>query len=175
MATHRRAWKAWESIEPITSMDAIVTFQTRHTWDTWLSPLTFGGNCPRISLYSFGSRKSKVTRGSLEPWEPRDAMRARVSLAPFLSWLSVDAWKAFGSWQPRKNPSQLITCAFTVPIITFPSFLSTSPRETRRPRKARLSVSSFKAEKETIWPRWSSGPWESSEPWLSVSSWRAGV
>lgn len=54
----------------------------------------------------------------LEPWEPGDAMLARVSLAPFLPRLPIDAWKALGSWQARKNPGQLITCAFAVPIIT---------------------------------------------------------
>lgn len=55
----------------------------------------------------------------LEPWETRDAVLAGVSLAPFPPWLSIDAWKAFGSWQPRKAPDELITfCAFTVSIIT---------------------------------------------------------
>lgn len=55
----------------------------------------------------------------LEPWEPRDAMLAGVSLAPFLPRLPVDAWKALGSWWPREAPDELVAfCALTVPSIT---------------------------------------------------------
>lgn len=97
-AITRGPWKAWESIEPVTPPDAVVTFHSRHPWDTWLSPLTFGGYCSRISLHSFGPRRSNVTRGSLEPGEPRDAVLARISLAPFPARLPIDAWKALGPW-----------------------------------------------------------------------------
>lgn len=44
-ATHGRAWKAGESIEPVTPLGAVLTFQTRHTWDTWLSLLAWGRMC----------------------------------------------------------------------------------------------------------------------------------
>ena len=40
--THGRAREAWESIQPVTPWDAVVPFQPRHTWDTWLAPLTCG-------------------------------------------------------------------------------------------------------------------------------------
>lgn len=81
-------------------------------------------------------------------------MLAGVSLAPFLPRLPVDAWKALGSWWPREAPDELVAfCALTVPSVTFPAFLSASPRETRRARVAHISFRSFKAEKETVWPR----------------------
>lgn len=41
--THRGAWEAWESVQPVAPLDTVVTFQTRHAGDTWLSPLTWGG------------------------------------------------------------------------------------------------------------------------------------
>lgn len=103
-------------------------------------------------------------------------MLAGVSLAPFLPWLPIDARKALGSWQPREPRDELITLsALTVPRVTFPSFLSTSPREARSPRVAHRPFCSFKAEKETVWSRWSGRPWESLESWPSISARRAGV
>jgi len=117
-----------------------------------------------------------VARGALEPGEPRDAVLAGVSLAPFLPWLSTDAGKALGAWQPREPPDELITlCALTVPSVTFPSFVSASPREARRPRVAHTPFCSFKAEKETVWSRWSGRPWGSWESWPSIGARWPGV
>lgn len=103
-------------------------------------------------------------------------MLARVTLAPFPPWLPIDAREALGSWQPRETPDELIAFrAFTVPSVTFPSFLSASSREARRSREPCAPFCSLQAEKETIWSRWSSSPWGSSESWLSISAWWAGV
>ena len=54
----------------------------------------------------------------LEPWEPRGAVLARISLEPFPSWLPMVAWEAPGSRWSWKTPDELIIGTFTVPIIT---------------------------------------------------------
>lgn len=74
----------------------------------------------KIKARNGSSRSSFVLElvSHLEPWEPRDAVLAGVSLAPFLPRLPTDAWEALGSWQPRKNPGQLISWALTLPFIT---------------------------------------------------------
>lgn len=55
----------------------------------------------------------------LEAWESRNAVLARVALAPFPPRLPVDAWKALGSWRPGETPDELvILCAFTVAGVT---------------------------------------------------------
>lgn len=56
-----------------------------------MSPLTFGGDCSGVALQPFGPGRSYVAGCALEPGEPGDAVLARVSLAPFPSWLSIDA------------------------------------------------------------------------------------
>lgn len=99
-----------------------------YTRDTWLSSLTFGGDCSRVSLYSFGSRSSSNARGPLESWEPRDTVQAWVSLVAFLSELPIDTGKTFGSWQSWKTPDDLATLA--VSSFTFPSFLPSCSWET---------------------------------------------
>lgn len=99
-----------------------------YTRDTWLSTLTFGSDCSRVSLYAFGSRSSCDARGSLESWEPRDPMQTWVSLVAFLSELPIDPRKTLGSRQSRKTPEDLATLA--VSSFTFPSFLPSSSWET---------------------------------------------
>lgn len=84
-AIARRTGQARESIQPVTSRDTVVTFHPVHTRDTWLSSLTFGSDCSRVSLYSFGTRSSSDARGSLESREPRDPVQAWVSLVAFPS------------------------------------------------------------------------------------------
>lgn len=170
-AITRRAWEARESIQPVTPWDAVVTFQARHTWDTWLSPLTFRGDCSRISLQSLGPRRSSVTRGPLEPREPRDAMLTRVSLAPFLPGFPIEAWEALGSWEPRNTPDELIIfCTFTVASVTFPALLPARPREAGESRVACPAIRSLQAEEETVWSGRSGRPRGSPQPWCSVSS-----
>lgn len=99
-----------------------------HTRDTWLSSLTFGSDCSRVSLYSFGSRSSSDARGSLESREPRDPVQAWVSLVAFLSKLPIDARKTFGSGRSRETRDDLATLA--VSSFTFPSFLPSTSWET---------------------------------------------
>lgn len=99
-----------------------------YTRDAWLASLTFGGYCPGVPLYSLGSRNASEAWGSLESWEPGDTMHTRVPLVPFLPQLPIDAGKTLGSWQSWKTPDELATLA--VSGFTFPSFLSSSPRET---------------------------------------------
>lgn len=53
----------------------------------------------------------------LEPGEPGEAVRARVSLAAFTARLPVGTCKALGSWQPWRTPDELI-CTFTVAGVT---------------------------------------------------------
>lgn len=44
-STHRSSREAWESIQPVAAWDTVVTFQPWHTWDPWLSPLTWERIC----------------------------------------------------------------------------------------------------------------------------------
>lgn len=173
-AIARRAREPVEPIEPGWSWDAVGTFQPWHAGDAWLAPLTFGGDGPGVSLHPFGPGGTDVTRGSLEPGEPGEAVRAGVSLAAFTARLPVGTCKALGSWQPWRTPDELI-CTSAVAGVTFPSFLSTSPWEPGGAREAPTSSCSFQAEQKTVWAGRSWAPGGTPEPWLPIGSWGAGV